>query len=385
MLCIKNGMVHDAIHEEAYQADILVEGGKIAAIGENLAVGAQDTVVDADGFSVYPGFVEAHGHIGLDGYGIGYEGMDYNELNDIISPQMRGIDGVKPMDAAFPKAAAAGVTCVCVGPGSANVLGGTFTTIKTVGRRVDDMVVRDGVAMKCAFGENPKRVYRDKKDSSRMTTAALMRETLFKAKEYMQKKEAAHDDSSKMPAFDIKLEALIPVLKCEIPLKAHAHASEDIFTALRIAKEFDLKITLEHVTEGHLIVEELAKENVPLAVGPTLTSASKFELRNKSWTTPGLLAKAGCQVSIITDSPVIPQEYLPLCAGLAVQAGMEPFAALQAITINAAKHAGIADRVGSLEVGKDADLVITDGCPFEVSTNVKHVFIEGKEVGEAEK
>lgn len=385
MLCIKNGMVHDAIHEEAYRADILVEGGKIAAIGENLAVGAQDTVVDADGFSVYPGFVEAHGHIGLDGYGIGYEGMDYNELNDIISPQMRGIDGVKPMDAAFPKAAAAGVTCVCVGPGSANVLGGTFTTIKTVGRRVDDMVVRDGVAMKCAFGENPKRVYRDKKDSSRMTTAALMRETLFKAKEYMQKKEAAHDDSSKMPAFDIKLEALIPVLKREIPLKAHAHASEDIFTALRIAKEFDLKITLEHVTEGHLIVEELAKENVPLAVGPTLTSASKFELRNKSWTTPGLLAKAGCQVSIITDSPVIPQEYLPLCAGLAVQAGMEPFAALQAITINAAKHAGIADRVGSLEVGKDADLVITDGCPFEVSTNVKHVFIEGKEVGEAEK
>lgn len=385
MLCIKNGMVHDAIHEEAYRADILVEGGKIAAIGENLAVGAQDTVVDADGFSVYPGFVEAHGHIGLDGYGIGYEGMDYNELNDIISPQMRGIDGVKPMDAAFPKAAAAGVTCVCVGPGSANVLGGTFTTIKTVGRRVDDMVVRDGVAMKCAFGENPKRVYRDKKDSSRMTTAALMRETLFKAKEYMQKKEAAQDDSSKMPAFDIKLEALIPVLKREIPLKAHAHASEDIFTALRIAKEFDLKITLEHVTEGHLIVEELAKENVPLAVGPTLTSASKFELRNKSWTTPGLLAKAGCQVSIITDSPVIPQEYLPLCAGLAVQAGMEPFAALQAITINAAKHAGIADRVGSLEVGKDADLVITDGCPFEVSTNVKHVFIEGKEVGEAEK
>lgn len=385
MLCIKNGMVHDAIHEEAYQADILVEDGKIAAIGENLAVSAQDTVVDAKGLFVYPGFVEAHGHIGLDGYGIGYEGMDYNEMNDIISPQMRGIDGVKPMDAAFPKAAAAGVTCVCVGPGSANVLGGTFTTIKTVGRRVDDMVVRDGVAMKCAFGENPKRVYRDKKDSSRMTTAALMRETLFKAKEYMQKKEAAHDDSSKMPAFDIKLEALIPVLKREIPLKAHAHASEDIFTALRIAKEFDLKITLEHVTEGHLIVEELAKENVPLAVGPTLTSASKFELRNKSWTTPGLLAKAGCQVSIITDSPVIPQEYLPLCAGLAVQAGMEPFAALQAITINAAKHAGIADRVGSLEVGKDADLVITDGCPFEVSTNVKHVFIEGKEVGEAEK
>lgn len=380
MLCIKNGTVHDGVHREGFQADILVEDGKIKAIGENLEIPGDAEVVDADGLQVYPGFVEAHGHIGLDGYGIGYEGMDYNEMNDIISPQMRGIDGVKPMDPAFPKAAAAGVTCVCTGPGSANVLGGTFTTIKTVGKRVDDMVVRDGVAMKCAFGENPKRVYRDKKDSSRMTTAALLRETLFKAGEYMEKKEAAGDDISKRPAFDMKLEALLPVMRREIPLKAHAHAAEDLFTALRIAREFDLKITLEHVTEGHLIVEELVKENVPLAVGPTLGSASKFELRNKSWTTPGVLAAAGCQVSIITDSPVIPQEYLPLCAGLAVQAGMDPFAALQAITINPAKHAGIADRVGSLEAGKDADIVITDGCPFEVSAKVKHVFIDGKAV-----
>lgn len=380
MLLVKNGMIHDGIHEEAFQADILVEEGRIKAIGQSLEAPEGVRIVDAEGLSVYPGFVEAHGHIGLDGYGIGYEGMDYNEMNDIISPQMRGIDGVKAMDPALPKAAAAGVTCVCVGPGSANVLGGTFTTIKTVGKRVDDMVVRDGVAMKCAFGENPKRVYRDKKDSSRMTTAALLRETLFKAREYMEKKETAGEDISKRPAFDIKLEALLPVLKKEIPLKAHAHAAEDIFTALRIAREFDVKITLEHVTEGHLIVEELAKENVPLAVGPTLTSASKFELRNKSWTTPGVLAAAGCQVSIITDSPVIPQEYLPLCAGLAVQAGMDPFAALQAITINPARHAGIADRVGSLEVGKDADIVITDGCPFEVSTKVKYVFVDGNEV-----
>ena len=372
MLCVKNGFIHDAIHEEAFVADILVENGKIAAIGENLKGKEGARVMDAKGLHVYPGFVEAHGHIGLDGYGIGYEGMDYNEMNDIISPQMRGIDGIKPLDPAFAHAAAAGVTCVCVGPGSANVLGGTFTTIKTVGKRVENMLVRDAVAMKCAFGENPKRVYRDKKDSSRMTTAALLREALFKAREYMEKKEAAGEDISKRPAFDMKWEALIPVLKREIPLKAHTHAAEDIFTALRI--------TLEHVTEGHLIVEELAKENVPLAVGPTLTSASKFELRNKSWTTPGVLAAAGCQVSIITDSPVIPQEYLPLCAGLAVHAGMDPFAALQAITINPAKHAGIADRVGSLEVGKDADMVIMDGCPFEVSTEVKYVLVDGEAV-----
>lgn len=383
MLCVKNGLIHDGIHREAYKGDILVENGKIKAIGENLEIPQGTEIVDAEGLQVYPGFVEAHGHIGLDGYGIGYEGMDYNELNDIISPQMRGLDGVKPMDPAFSMAAAAGVTCVCVGPGSANVLGGTFTTVKTVGRRADDMVVRDGVAMKCAFGENPKRVYRDKKDSSRMTTAALLRETLFKAREYMEKKEAAGDDLSKRPAFDMKMEALLPVMKKEIPLKAHAHATEDIFTALRIAREFDLKITLEHVTEGHLIVEELAAENVPLAVGPTLTSASKFELRNKSWVTPGRLAAAGCQVSIITDSPVIPQEYLPLCAGLAVQAGMDPFAALQAITINPAKHAGIADRVGSLEPGKDGDMVVTDGCPFEVSAKVKYVFIDGRQVDTA--
>ena len=384
-LVIKNGMVNDAIRPESYQADIFVEDGKIKGIGKLEEMLAKEglseadvEVIDAAGMLVYPGFVEAHGHIGLDGYGIGYEGMDYNEMNDIVCPQLRGLDGVKPLDPAFTKASQAGVTSVCVGPGSANVLGGTFTTIKTVGRRVDDMVIRDGVAMKCAFGENPKRCYRDKKDSSRMTTAYLLREMLFKAKEYMEKKEAAGEEISKRPGFDMKMEALIPVLKREIPLKAHAHATEDIFAALRIAKEFNVKITLEHVTEGHLIVEELVEENVPLAVGPTLTNASKFELRNKSWVTPGVLAKAGCQVSIITDSPVIPQEYLPLCAGLAIQAGMEPFAALQAITINPAKHAGIADRVGSLEVGKDADIVITDGSPFEVSTVVKYVLIDGK-------
>lgn len=299
-------------------------------------------------------------------------------MNDIVTPQLRGIDGVKPMQPTFENAAKGGVTCVCVGPGSANVLGGTFTTIKTVGKRVDDMVVRDAVAMKCAFGENPKRCYQSKCDSSRMTTAFKLREALAKAKEYMLKKEAAGDDITKMPALDMKHEALIPVLKKEIPLKAHAHATEDLFTALRIAKEFDVKITLEHVTEGHLIVEELAKENVPLAVGPTLTEASKFELRNKSWITPGALAKAGCQVSIITDSPVIPQEYLPICAGLAVQAGMDPFQALQAITINPAKHVGIADRVGSIEVGKDADILITDGNPMEVSTKIEKVYIDGK-------
>ena len=378
--CIYNGYIHDAIHEEPYYGKLLIADGKIADIGEieNIPEGTQ--MIDAGGLDIYPGFVDAHTHIGLDGYGIGYEGRDYNEMNDIVSSQLRGIDGVKAMDEAFAQAVRGGVTSVCTGPGSANVLGGTFVTLKTVGKRVENMVIKPEVAMKCAFGENPKRCYQDKCDSSRMSTAAILRNTLFKAKEYMERKEAAGEDMLKRPAFDMKLEALIPVLKGEMPLKAHAHTSDDLFTALRIAREFHVNITLEHVTEGHLIVDELAKEQVPMAVGPSLTNASKYELRNKSFKTPGILSKAGCQVSIITDAPVIPQQYLPLCAGLAVKSGMEPFAALQAITINAARHAQIADRVGSLEKGKDADFIIVEGDPMEVSSHIHYVYIDGEAV-----
>jgi len=376
-LLIKNALIHDAVHETPYQGDILIDKGKIKKIAPSIRVKA-DEVFDAEGLQCYPGFIDAHSHLGMDGWGIGYEGTDYNEMNDNWTPQLRAIDGFKPMQPTLLDAALAGVTCVSTGPGSANVIGGTFTAVKTVGHRVDDMIVRQDVAMKCAFGENPKRVYRDKAISSRMTTAARLREALMKAREYLQKKEAAKDDPAKLPAFDMKLEALLPVLRGEIPLKAHAHAAEDLFTALRIAKEFGVRLTLEHVTEGHLIAEDLAKENVPLAVGPTLTHATKFELRNKTWLTPGALDRAGCRVSIITDAPVIPQQYLPLCAGMAVKAGMDPFKALQAITINPARHIGIEDRVGSLEAGKDADLVLTDGSPFEVSTQAVRVYIDGK-------
>lgn len=378
---IKNGLVHDAVHRDAYKADILLADGKIAAIGSGLTAPADAAVFDADGLAVYPGFVDAHTHIGLDGYGIGYEGCDYNEMNDIWTPQLRAIDGINPRDPSLGDARRAGVTCVCTGPGSANVLGGTFLAMKTVGDRVDNMVVRDPVAMKCAFGENPKRCYRDKCDSTRMSTAAFLRGALMQARDYGARKQAANGDVTKMPAYNQKLEALLPVLAREIPLKAHAHQANDIFTALRIAREFNLRLTLEHVTEGHLIVDELAKEkDVPMAVGPSLTFASKYELQNKSWATPGVLAKAGCHVSIITDNSVIPQQYLPLCAGMAIKAGMDPFDALKAITLNPAEHIGVADRVGSLEVGKDADVVITAGSPFEVMTPVKAVFIDGNRV-----
>ena len=376
MLLIKHGQIHDAKNPATFIADILVDQGKIIKIAPDIDCDAAD-IYDASGKDVYPGFVAAHGHIGLDGYGIGFEGQDYNEMGDILSPQLRAIDAIEPRDQALVEAREAGVTTLCVGPGSANVLGGTFAAIKPVGCRVEQMCIKAEVAMKCAFGENPKRCYRDRGNSSRMTTAARLREMLFKAREYMEKLDRAQDDPSARPAFDMKLHALLPVLRREMPLKAHAHQANDFFTALRIAKEFGVDITLEHVTEGHLVVEELAKENVMLAVGPSLGHASKFELRNKSWVTPGLLVKGGCHVSIITDSPVIPQKYLPLCAGLAVKAGMDPFDALQAVTIHPAEHIGVADRVGSLEVGKDADIVITDGDPFAVETTVLAVFIDG--------
>lgn len=380
MLCVKNGLVHDSVREEAYEADILIEDGKIVRIGKDLSLPEGAELYDASGLSVYPGFVEAHCHLGLDGYGIGFEGQDYNEPNDILTPQLRGMDSFNPMDPSVHMAAEAGITCVATGPGSSNVLGGTFLAVKTAGKRVDKMVVKQPVAMKCAFGENPKRCYKEKNNFARMSTASKLREMLLKAQDYKARREAAGEDILKRPAFDFKLEALIPVLERKIPLKAHAHRADDIFTAIRIAREFDLKITLEHCTEGHLIAEELAKENIPLAVGPTLTHATKVEVRNKSFTTPGILADAGCMVSIITDSPVIPQQFLPLCAGLAVKAGMKPFDALKAITINPAKHIGIEDRVGSIECGKDADLVILDGSPFDVASAVHAVFIDGGKI-----
>ena len=379
MICIKNGTLHTAVSKDTFIADILIDGGKIVKIGKGLSADGAE-VIDATGLQVYPGFVEAHCHIGLDGYGIGYEGHDYNELNDPVTPQVQAIDGINPFDPCMKMAAKAGVTCFATGPGSSNSIGGTFAAIKPVGTRVDNMIVKFPIAMKCAFGENPKRCYQKQGISSRMTNAAKIREALNKAKVYKAKIEAAGDDASKLPAYDQKSEALIPVLNHEIPLKAHAHQANDIFTAIRIAKEFGVGLTLEHVTEGHMIVDELAKENLPLAVGPTFGHASKFELQNKTWETPGILAKAGCHVSIITDAPVTPLHYLPLCAGLAIKAGMDEYEALRAVTINPAEHIGIADRVGSLEEGKDADVVIVDGCPFDVTGVIKHVLINGEEV-----
>ncbi len=380
IVLIKQGIIHDAVHEKSYVADILVEDGKITRIEPALDGEAvrEAEVLDASSLQVYPGFVEAHCHLGLDGYAIGFEGADYNEMTNSLTPELSAIDGLNPQDESIRLAMEGGVTCVAAGPGSSNILGGTFAVYKTAGKRIDDMIVKEKAAMKCAFGENPKLCYKEKEIYSRMTIASRLRVILERAKEYLARKEAAGDDVLKQPAYDPKLEALLPVIRGEMPLKAHVHQANDIYTAIRIAKEFQVGLALDHCTDGSLIADDLAKEGYPVAVGPTLTHATKFELKNKSFSTPGDLAKAGCQVSIITDSPVIPQQYLALCAGLAVKSGMNEFTALQAITINAAKHIGVEDRVGSLEIGKDGDFVITDGNPMVSSTNIKYVLIDGK-------
>lgn len=386
MLLIKQGNIYDAVHREPYVADILVEEGKITKIDSSISgksvKGAR--VLDAAGLRVYPGFVEAHCHLGLDGYAIGFEGADFNEMTDSVTPQISAVDGINPQDESIRLAREGGVTCVAAGPGSSNVLGGTFTVYKTVGKRIDDMVIKEKAAMKCAFGENPKRCYKDKDIYSRMTTASKLRIMLEKTKEYLAKKEAAGEDILKKPNYDAKLEALIPVIQGKMPLKAHVHQANDIYTAIRIAKEFQVGLAMDHCTDGSLIADDLAKEGYPVAVGPTLTHATKFELKNKSFKTPGDLARAGCQVSIITDSPVIPQQYLALCAGLAVNAGMDDFDALKAITINAAKHIGVEDRIGSLEIGKDGDFVIAQGNPMISDTKIQYVVIDGEIVYQEE-
>lgn len=357
MLFIKNGHIKTMAGSEFACGCVLIDNnGKIAAVGENIEAPEGAQVIDAKGHLVTPGLVDAHCHIGLDNEGIGWEGHDFNEIVDPITPQMRAIDSINPQDEAFGNAIRGGVTTACTGPGSANVIGGTFVAIKLYGKRVDNMILRDPIAMKCAFGENPKRCYGQgskKSPMTRMAVAALLRETLFKTKRYMADKEAG-----KNPGFDMKLEAMEPVLRGEIPLKCHAHRADDILTSIRVAKEFGVGLTLDHCTDGEVIADELAKEGYPAFVGPSLGGKSKVELQHKSFTTPKVLQEAGVKVSIITDAPVIPLQNLAMCAGLAADAGMEMEEAWKAITINPAETVGIADRVGSLEVGKDGDVVI---------------------------
>ena len=383
MLYIKNGYIKTMAGPDIENGAILIDdNGKIAAVGADIPCPEGAQVIDAEGRLVTPGCVDAHCHIGLDNQGMGWEGRDYNEIVDPITPQMRAIDSINPMDEAFGLGLQGGVTTVCTGPGSANVVGGTFVAMKLAGKRVDNMIVKEPLAMKCAFGENPKRCYGQgskKAPMTRMGTAALLRELLFKTRRYMEDKEAG-----KNPGFDMKLEAMIPVLKGEIPLKAHAHRADDILTSIRIAKEFGVGITLDHCTDGALIADELAEEGRWAFVGPSLGNKSKIELANKSFTTPAVLHEAGVPISIITDAPVIPLQYLPMCAGLAVNAGLDMEEAWRAITINPATAIGIADRVGSLEPGKDADIVIWTADPLKtVGGEAYTTIVNGKIVYQA--
>lgn len=383
MLIIKGGHIKPITSPDIEDGEVLIDGGKIIAVGKNLDVPDGTQVFDATGCLVTPGLIEAHCHIGIHEEGVRWEGNDTNEYSNPVTPELRAIDGINPRCEAFHNAVESGVTTAITGPGSANVVGGTFCALKLTGNCVDEMVIKDPVAMKVAFGENPKNCYGNdgkKRPVTRMAVAAILRETLMKAKLYAEALDASEADSSRpRPMYDMQMEAMLPVIRKQIPLKAHAHRADDILTVLRIAREFDVDVTLDHVTEGHLIVEQLQKANKPVLVGPSLTSKSKYELRNRTFETPGILDRAGLQVSIITDAPVIPLSYLPLCAGLAIKAGLAEESAWKAVTINSAKAAGIADRVGSLEAGKDADIAIFESNPLhDIACKTRQVFIDGK-------
>lgn len=376
-MLIKNAKIYTMEEEGIIEGDILIQNGKIMKIGK--VEEDDDEVIDASGKFVFPGMVEAHCHLGMEESAIGFEGDDVNETTDPITPHMRAIDGCNPMDETIVNACKAGVTSVAAGPGSANVIGGTFVAYKTHGISMDEMKIKEAIAMKAAFGENPKRVYREKgKIRTRMNIAALLRETLAKTKEYMMKKEAAKGDFTKMPMYDMKLEAMIPVLKKELPLKCHAHRADDILTVIRIAKEFDIKVTLDHCTDGEIIKKQIKESGFPAIVGPSFGHKTKFELANKSFKTPAVLHEAGILIAITTDSPVIPEEYLPLCAALAMKNGLDEMEALKAITINPAKILGLDDRIGSIKEGKDADLIICDSSLLDTMNHVDYTIINGK-------
>lgn len=361
---------------------IKTENGKISEIGEmNTYTQSGAEFLDAEGANAYPGFIDGHTHLGMFEDGLCFEGDDGNESTDPITPQLRAIDGINPLDRCFAEALEGGVTTVLTGPGSANPIAGQITAMKTYGKRVDDMVVMAPAAIKFALGENPKSVYNDKNQMpiTRMATAALIREALQKAKRYIEDKEKAdEDDELDPPEYDAKCEALIPLLERKIPAHFHAHRADDIFTAIRIAKEFNLDLVLVHATEGYLIGDELKKENVSVLAGPYMTDRSKPELKNLSRAATGIMSGNGIPTAIITDHPETPIQFLPLSAAVAVREGMNETDAIRAITSTAAKICKIYDRAGSLEVGKDADIVLFEGSPLDIMKKPRAIICSGE-------
>ncbi len=385
MLLLKNGTIH-SMAGEAFTGDILIKDGKIHSLGKNLSAnGAEE--IDLSGKLVFPGFIDAHCHIGMWEDGMGEEGSDGNEMTDPITPQLRAIDGLNPFDPCFKEAREAGVTTAVTGPGSANVIGGQFAAMKTCGRSVEEMILKDPIAMKAATGENPKTVYAEKKvtPTTRMAIASLFRETLTDAQEYQKDLNSKSED--KKPDRDIAMEALLPVLERKLTMKIHAHRADDILTALRLAKEFNIKVTIDHCTEGYMITdvlkERLEAQGAGIIIGPLLSERSKIELKNLTFKAPRILDEAGIEFAMMTDHPVIPIQFLPVQAGLAVREGLSEETALKSITINAAKIVGIDARVGSLEAGKDADVAVFDAHPFDYRAHCVMTLINGRIVHDA--
>ena len=376
MLLIQNGTLHTMEAQGVIRADLLTRGNQIAQISTHIDLPDKARVIDARGMHVYPGLIDAHSHIGISEEKAGKQGDDCNEGTNPLTPCLRAIDAINPMDSAFHNAIAAGITGAMVGPGSANAIGGQFAFIKTDGRRIDDMVVLAPAAVKLAFGENPKFNYgvNGNMPSTRMGIASLIREEFFLARQYFDSLQAGGGPRT------FRMESYRQLFDGSIPIKAHVHRTDDIFTAIRIAKEFGLGLTLDHCTEGHLIADEIAESGFPAIIGPSLASRSKNEVSQSDFKTAGVLNKAGVLVALTTDHPVSRIQHLPLCAALAAKEGLGEEEALRAITINAARICRVDARLGSLRVGKDADIAIFDGSPLLIASSVRATIINGKPV-----
>jgi len=387
VLAITNGKIYTITNGIIERGTVLIENGKIKAVGANVAVPAGAAVIDATGKVVMPGLIDAHSHIGIFGEPMDEMNVDGNEMTNPATPEVRGMDGLNPNDPAFKDVLTAGVTTVYTGPGSGNVIGGTGAAYKTVGRTVEEMMIPGTEMMKMALGENPKRVYGSQKKlpMTRMGNAAVLRNALIQAQNYLEKRrraEAKAKEEGKEPEYperDLRWEVLGKVVSRQMKARIHAHRADDILTAIRIAREFNLDFVIEHATEGYKIADILAAEKVPCVVGPLLIGRYKLELQDITLRNPGILARAGVKIAIQMDDSS-ETRWLPVNVGLAIREGLPEEEGFRAVTINAAEILGIADRLGSLEPGKDADIAIFDGHPFQSMTHCVYTIIDGKVV-----
>lgn len=375
MIALTNGRLYTIDNGIIEQGTILLDGAKIAAVGTDVAIPADAQVIDVEGRIVTPGFIDAHTHIGIDEEIHQPIGDDCNEMTEPNTAELRAMDAINYRDLSFQDAVKAGITTVMITPGSANVFGGLVAVMKTAGRTYKEMLLNGEAGLKMAFGENPKRVYgeKDKTPSTRMATMAIARQGFYEAKEYLKKSEEDRE-------FSLQTEHIAKALDGGIPVRAHAHRADDIMTAIRLRDEFHLDLVVEHCTDGHLIVDELKEAGVPVAVGPSLSNRAKVEMENVTFRTPGVLASAGIDVAIITDAPCTPIQYLPICAGMAMREGMTEEDAFKALTIVPAKILKVDDRLGSLTVGKDADVVVWNNHPMEIMGRPEMVFVSGKQI-----